>query len=157
MKKILIVTLVLLLGLSATGFAQSKGWALGGAFAFDWAGSNAYPTRAALVVKFPGLPIMFGFSANFEDPVVVGVTADWWLFTTHLVGPVNLYLGPGLFLRFATEGGTDPVFGIRIPIGFQIYIVKAFEIFLEPAVAIELLPTLPDFSLQAALGFRFWF
>ena len=100
---------------------------------------------------------MFGLSASFDDPMVIGITADWWLFQTHLVGPVRLYIGPGLFLRISTAEGSDPYFGIRVPFGFQIFIVKAFEIFLEPALAVQIFPDFPTFGLQACVGLRFWF
>lgn len=158
MKRMLMLVLILLLAFSASNaFAQNKGWAIGGAFALDWGFNNTTVNGAALCLKFPGLPVMFGFSANFNEPLRVGVTADWWLFQTNLVGPLNLYIGPGLFFRIWT---TDPAivdFGLRIPIGFQIFIVPVFEIFLEPAIAIGIVPDLPTFTLQGAIGFRFWF
>jgi hypothetical protein len=155
MKKIVII--IVLFASLVTGNVFGSGWAIGGDFAFNWSNS-AYATGAALCVKFPQLPVMFGFSANLATPLVVGITADWWLFQSHLVGPVEVYIGPGLFLGFNTGGGNGSArFGIRIPVGFQIFIVKAFEIFIEPAVSIELVPTLPEFGIQAALGFRFWF
>jgi len=158
MKRLFLGAMVLILTLSAPAFAQkTTGWAIGGAFAFNWAGADPYGTGAALCLKFPTFPVMFGISANFNEPVMIGVTADWWLFQTHLVGPLNLYIGPGLFLHFVAVANGAVDFGLRIPIGFQIFIIPAFEIFLEPAVAIGILPQLPTFSLQAAVGFRFWF
>jgi hypothetical protein len=158
MKKIITIAVLLSTLFIATHVhAAQQGWSIGGEFTFDWAGTSPYAGSGALCVKFPRLPIMFGFSANFVQPMMLGITADWWLFTSHLVGPVNVYIGPGLFLRLATGGQGDTHIGIRIPIGFQIFIVPAFEIFLEPAVAIELMPQLPTFYLQAGLGFRFWF
>ena len=156
MKKILIITLVLFLGLSGSMFAQNKGWAIGGAFYLSWT-ETALPTGAALCFKFPSVPIMFGVSASLIDPVAIGVTADWWLFMTHLVGPVSLYIGPGAFLVINTAPNAPIDFGLRVPIGFQIFIVPAFEIFLEPAVAVHALPRIPTFGIQASIGFRFWF
>jgi len=155
MKKIVFIALLFAMLLTGNVFGQT-GWAIGGDFAFNWSGT-AYPYGAALCVKFPQLPIMFGISANFTQPVVMGITADWWLFQSHLVGPVNIYIGPGLFLGIDTGPNGTARFGIRIPIGFQIFIVKVFEIFIEPAISIELVPQLPTFGVQAALGFRFWF
>jgi hypothetical protein len=155
-KAMLIVFVLITIFFSGNLFGQ-QGWAIGGEFAIDW-GQTAYATGAALCVKFPRIPIMFGFSANLATPLVIGVTADWWLYQSHLVGPVNIYIGPGAFLTFNTSGGDNSLhLGLRIPFGFQIFIIKAFEIFLEPALAMELVPKLPDFRLQAALGFRFWF
>jgi hypothetical protein len=156
MKKILLIALLLALLVAGNSFAQNKGWAIGAAFYFNWS-SNASAQGASLCVKFPSVPIMFGLSASFADPLVIGITVDWWLVNFHLVGPVNMYIGPGLFLRLSTGPGADPYFGIRVPFGFQIFIVKAFEIFLEPALAIQIMPDFPQFGLQACVGFRFWF
>ena len=157
MKKILLIALLLSLLVAGNSFAERKGWAIGAAFYWHWTESAA-PTGAALCVKFPGVPIMFGFSAYLMEPIIIGISADWWLFQTHLVGPVDLYIGPGLFLIINTDpywGYVD--FGLRIPVGFQIFIVKAFEIFLEPALAIHIYPTIPTFGFMGALGLRFWF
>jgi hypothetical protein len=153
MKKIIFIALLFSILMTGSLFAQHTGWSIGAAFYFGFA-DNASATGAMLCVKFPTVPIMFGLSAVFGTPLAFGITADWWLFQTHLVGPVELYIGPGLFFRIAD---TYPYFGIRIPVGFQIFIVKAFEIFLEPALAIQIVPNFPTFGLQACIGFRFWF
>ncbi|MBN1525698.1 MAG: hypothetical protein JW904_14570 [Spirochaetales bacterium] len=163
MKKIIVIALLLAIFMSGHLFAQKRtGWAVGGAFTFDWAaGNNTYVNGAALLFKTPWLPIMFGVSARFTEPdSAIGITADWWLVgPIHLIGPVNLYLGPGLYFWMIMNDQTDNMgFGMRIPLGFQIFIIPStFEIFLEPALRIEFLPQLPDFGMQAALGFRFWF
>ncbi len=161
MNKIVTIA-VLLCALFLAGNAYgATGWALGGEFAVNWVQSGYGGSGAALCVKFPQLPIMFGFSASFMTPMVVGVTADWWAYQGRLVGPVNIYIGPGAFLWLMTQSGPGDNgaigFGLRIPIGLQIFIVPAAEIFLEPAIAIGLYPVLPSFSLQLGLGFRFWF
>jgi hypothetical protein len=153
MKKILLIALLLSLLVAGNSFAENKGWAIGAAFYVGFANS-ASATGAMLCVKFPTVPIMFGLSAVFGTPLAFGITVDWWLVNFHLVGPVEMYIGPGVFFRMA---GDQPYFGIRVPFGFQIFIVKAFEIFLEPALAIEIIPIFPTFGLQAAVGFRFWF
>ena len=155
MKRVILIALILAVFAGGIGFAAHNGFSIGAAFYFGWA-ESATAQGAALCLKFPTVPIMFGFSAVFGTPLIIGITADWWLFQTHLVGPVDLYIGPGLFLRIDT-GWAQPYFGIRIPVGFQIFIVKAFEIFLEPALAIQIVPNFPQFGLQASIGFRFWF
>ena len=155
MKKIVIIAIILSLFTIGGAFA-SNGWAVGGAFAFDF-GIGSSLGGPALCLSVPNVPVMFGIRGNFQGDGFLGVTADWWLFKTNLVGPVKLYLGPGIYAAFA---GGDPgnfYLGMRVPIGFQIYIVNAFEIFLEPAVEIEFLPQLPTFGLGASVGFRFWF
>jgi len=159
MKKIIIIAVLLSMIIAGNSFAQGRGWAVGGAFSFDWMqGSETSVSGASLLLKFPQLPIMFGFSARFSDPdSAFGMTADWWLFQTNLIGPVKLYIGPGVYAFFISGVADSFNIGMRIPFGFQIFIVPAFEIFLEPAIKIEFLPNLPDFGLTAQLGFRFWF
>jgi hypothetical protein len=158
MKKIVLIVVLLSVVSAGSMFAASHtGWSIGAAFYLTWTQSAA-PTGAALCVKFPSLPIMFGFSAIFGYYyTTIGVTVDWWAFQTHLVGPVDLYIGPGLFLLIDTSpyGYVDG--GLRIPVGFQIFIVPAFEIFLEPALAIHVMPVLPTFGFMASIGLRFWF
>jgi hypothetical protein len=161
MKKIVLIALILTVFAVGSGFAANQGWALGASFYLTY-WQTAAPTGVALSVKFPGLPVMFGFSAAFDPTwTAFGITADWWLFQTHLVGPLDLYIGPGLFfvIRSFAYGATDFDGGLRIPVGFQIFIVKAFEIFLEPAFALHIAPTttFPNFGFMAAAGFRFWF
>ncbi|MBN1522883.1 MAG: hypothetical protein JW904_00260 [Spirochaetales bacterium] len=161
MKRILILALVFVMALAGNSFADGKtGWAIGGAYTFDWmSGNNTSISGAALLLKFPQIPVMWGVSARFTEPsTAIGVTADWWLFQAQLVGPVSIYIGPGLYFWMITTDVSDNLgFGMRIPVGFQIFIMPAFEIFLEPALTIGFLPVLPDFGLQAAIGFRFWF
>lgn len=155
MKKIILVVFILSVLAVGNGFAANNGWSIGAGFYFGFANS-ASAEGAMLDLKFPGLPVMFGFSAVFGSPLIIGITADWWLFQTHLVGPVDLYIGPGLFLRIDT-GFAQPYFGIRVPVGFQIFIVKAFEIYFEPAIAFQIVPDFPTLGFQASVGFRFWF
>jgi hypothetical protein len=157
MKKIILIVLLLSVLAAGSSFAAGHtGWSLGAAFYLSWTQSGS-PTGAALCVKFPTLPVMFGFSAVFGYNVAIGITVDWWLFQTHLVGPVELYIGPGLFLLVDTAPGGYIDGGLRIPVGFQIFIVPAFEIFLEPALAIHVMPVLPTFGFMASVGLRFWF
>ena len=161
MKKIIVIALLLVLFFGGQSFAKGQGFAVGGAFTFDWAaGNNAYVSGAALLLKFPQMPVMFGVSARFTDPdSAFGLTADWWLYQGGLIGPVSIYIGPGLYFWMVMNDADNNIgFGMRIPIGFQIFVIPStFEIFLEPAIRIEFLPNLPDFGLQAALGLRFWF
>jgi hypothetical protein len=155
-KKSILLAILFSLLVAGNGFAANQGWSIGAEFSLNWTPST-YPVGAALCLKFPGLPIMFGISARFEHALAIGVTADWWLFQTAIVGPLYLYIGPGLFFSIDTGPGTPVDFGIRVPFGFQIFIVPAFEIFLEPALAIHIYPVLPTFGIQAAIGLRFWF
>ncbi len=156
MKRVILIALILAVFAVGSGFAVNTGWAIGAGFYWTWTDYMA-PTGAALLLKFPKVPVMFGFSAYLLEPVIIGITADWWLFNTHLVGPVDLYIGPGFFIVINTAPGGWFDGGLRIPIGFQIFIVKAFEIFLEPAIAVHFYPNFPTFGFMGSVGLRFWF
>jgi len=155
MKKVIFLVLVALLVVAAFGSADT--WGVGAAFGIDALGG--LPQQALLSLKAPQLPILWGvgFQLN-EDQFNMGVTADWWLYTTNLAGMLNLYLGPGIYAALP-----DPFeLGGRVPIGLNIYPIDAFEVFLEVAPTILLISnrggiTVPDLALQGAFGFRFWF
>jgi len=154
-SKVILFVLVLLLATAAMGVADT--WGVGASFGIDALGG--LPNQAMLSVKAPQLPILWGIGAQIgEDQTNIGLTADWWLYTTNLFSFVNLYVGPGLYTALP-----DPFeLGGRVPVGFNAYPVDVFEIFLELAPTLVLVSdregiNIPDFALQGAFGFRFWF
>ncbi|MFO8065388.1 MAG: hypothetical protein ACQETQ_10990 [Spirochaetota bacterium] len=154
-KKILILVLVLLIATAAAGFGAT--WGVGASFGIDPLGG--LPSQAMLSLKTPHLPVLWGLGMQIsEDQANLGLTADWWLYTTNLFSFVNLYAGPGLYAALP-----DPVeLGGRVPVGLNAYPLDVFEIFFEVAPALVFISdrdgiNVPDFALQGAFGFRFWF
>lgn len=145
-KKALLIAAVMVVVVSATGFSLGLGLAFAPSFG-DLPGNDVLFTA-----KLDQLPFLLGVAWDLE-PFRIGATADWWLATGPLAGIINYYAGPGLFLGV----GADFDFGLRIPIGLNIYPIDALELFLEIAPAIEFIPAFPDVGVQAAFGFRFWF
>lgn len=148
-KKVLVIAAVLLMAVAVSGFSASFG--IGGAFSLDAMGG--LPSSVMLSLKVPQFPVVWGLGWNLAgDSFRLGLTADWWLYSTNLVSFINLYVGPGLYLALP-----DPfAIGARIPIGFNAFPIDPLELFLEIAPTITFIPTI-DFGLQAAFGFRFWF
>ncbi len=103
--------------------------------------------------KLPQLPMVIGLGYNFSEAFSMGLSLDWWLYQSHLVGITHLYVGPGL--GFVVKKDSFD-FNIRIPVGLRIFPLKPLELFLELTPAIGLLPG-PHFVPYAAAGFRFWF
>ena len=68
----------------------------------------------------------------------------------------------GLFVNVASAN-SDPLvdLGLRIPVGFQVFPLDPLELFLEfaPSVGVQFSNpvTFPNWSVQGAFGFRFWF
>jgi hypothetical protein len=148
MKKIAILAVVLVLLTATSAFSLG----LGLAFGLDPVGN--LPSNVMFSAKFDQLPFLMGLAFSFQEPFRFGFTADWWMVHEPLVGIVNVYVGPGLY---AGVTGELIDFGLRIPIGFNLYPIDVLELFLEIAPAIAFLPTFPNVGIQAAFGFRFWF
>ncbi|MFP3960644.1 MAG: hypothetical protein ACLFUX_10785 [Spirochaetaceae bacterium] len=154
-RKMVVLVLALLMATAVAGFGAT--WGVGASFGIDALGG--LPNQAMLSVKVPQLPVLWGLGLQVgENEANLGLTADWWLYTTNLFSFVNLYVGPGLYAALP-----DPLeLGGRVPIGINAYPVEVFEVFFEVAPAMVLVSdrsgiTIPDFAVQGAFGFRFWF
>ncbi|TVQ25480.1 MAG: hypothetical protein EA382_06950 [Spirochaetaceae bacterium] len=153
-KKVLLIAFVLVALVAMSASANTFG--IGGAFSIDALGG--LPSNAMLSVKFPQTPVLWGIGAQLnQDTFNLAMTADWWLYTQNLVGFVNLYVGPGLYLSLP-----DRIeFGGRVPIGLNAYPIPVLELFLEIAPTLLFFSNqgiqIPSFGLQGAFGFRFWF
>ena len=153
MKKRLLLLTLLVAIVAAPAFS----FGIGGAFGLNFMGGVG--TGGLLSVKFDEFPAVFGVGARISSGGFrVGVTADWWLYTTNLVEMLDLYVGPGLFVDIG-----DNVFdlGVRVPIGIHMFVIDPLELFLEfaPAIGVGFSPDFyfPAWGLQGAVGFRFWF
>ncbi|MBN1686001.1 MAG: hypothetical protein JW852_05065 [Spirochaetales bacterium] len=151
-KRILLIIL-----LAAIAVAPAFSFGIGGAFGLNFGGSLG--TSGMLSVKFDEYPAVFGLGARFGyDWFNIGITADWWLYETNLVEMLDLYVGPGLY---AVLGSGVFDLGLRVPVGIHMFVIDPLELFLElaPAIGIGLSPELrfPQFDIQGAIGFRFWF
>ncbi|HUX51151.1 MAG TPA: hypothetical protein VMW73_10160 [Spirochaetia bacterium] len=153
-RKVIILTLSVLV----VGGSNLFSWGIGASFGIDALGG--LPGQNVLLsIQFPKLPILWGIGAHANgNSYNMGVTADWWLLNQSLGGPVNVYIGPGLYLALPTPFE----FGARLPIGLNIFPVNFLELFIEAAPALVLVSSysgiqIPNFRLQGALGLRFWF
>jgi len=156
MKKIALLVFVALIGLSASAFA-AQGFGIGIEYGIDVLGG--LPQQAMLTLSMHQLPVVLGLGLTLgQSQFNLGITGDWWLLHQHLVGIIDMYVGPGLYL-------TLPTFEIggRIPVGLQIWpIGKVLELFLELAPSMAFVSqiraiSIPNLGLQAGFGFRFWF
>jgi len=154
-KKILIIAL-LLIALSAMSVSAAT-FGVGAAYGLNAIGG--LPSAALLSLKVPQVPILWGIGAQLGGGAFnLAVTADWWLYQQKLVSFIGLYVGPGLYMSVP-----DPFeIGGRIPVGLNAYPLDFLEVFLELAPALVFFSsdagiTIPNFRLQGAFGFRFWF
>lgn len=154
-KKILVIALVLVALTAASATADTFG--VGAAYGLNAIGG--LPNSALLSVKVPQLPIVWGLGAQLGGGSFnLAVTADWWLYQQNLVSFLGLYVGPGLYMSLPAPFEI----GGRVPVGINAYPLDFLEVFLELAPALVLFSsgagiTIPDFRLQGAFGFRFWF
>jgi hypothetical protein len=159
MKKTIVVALaVLLIATSGAFAAKGSGLAIGGEGALYFGGTGGLPGGGAmLMLHLPDFPLMLGI--GISSPVVIGITADYWVAHGNLISFFDWYVGVGGYISFSPNPAFVAV-GARIPLGLQLWpIGQTLELFLEvaPAVGFSIIPTGFDWHFQGALGFRFWF
>ena len=159
-KKIVVLILVMMFVASVSTFALGIGIAGTG----GW-GSNNATGGAFLTLKIDDELPLFGidFGAS-ENHLHFGLLADYWMFNENLAGMLNWYVGLGAYGRLNINSG-DLSFGLggRLPIGLNMFVLDPLELFIEiaPALGIGIGGTngfyFPDWAVQGAFGFRFWF
>jgi hypothetical protein len=105
--------------------------------------------------SFPIVGISYMFASNGFN---LGAAVDYWATNLAISGTaLHYFLGVGLFGGIAVRNSKlDPDFGLRVPIGLQIFPVKKFEIFIEGVPMIGFLPTVL-IKFGADLGLRVYF
>ena len=154
MKKVIAIAFVLI-ALSAVA-ASAGNFGIGGAFSMDVLSTTG--GGAMLSLKIPSVPIVWGIALQGGgDNFNLGLTADWWLYQQGLAGALGLYVGPGLYVSLPD----NVELGGRVPIGINLYPLNFLELFLEIAPTLVFYNNqgidVPNFGLQGAFGFRFWF
>lgn len=96
---------------------------------------------------------------SFVDEEAFHLHADYlWHFFDRIEeidhGRLPLYIGVGGRVKF---GENDEFIGVRVPLGADYLMEEApFDFFLEVVPLLDLVPD-TDFTLNAAIGARFWF
>ena len=155
MRRVVVLVLALLMLAAVTGMSDT--WGVGASFGIDALGG--LPEQAMLSLKVPQVPVLWGVGAQIgNDQFNLGLTGDWWLYNENLFSFINLYVGPGLYAALP-----EPFeLGGRVPVGINAYPVDVFEIFFEVAPTLLFVSdrggvSIPEFAVQGAFGFRFWF
>jgi hypothetical protein len=150
--------LCVLFASTSTCAAYATNLAIGGEYALKL--GNGLPNSAFLSLRVPRVPAVLGIGATIPadgSQASFALLADWWLAQGVLAGPINYYVGPGLFGSISSS----LVLGARVPIGLDFYPIKPLELFVEAAPAVTLLSgsglSLSSWGIQAGIGFRFWF
>ena len=149
-KKILILTLVLLIVAVASGFAIG----IGASFGLD-VGENVSP-GIMLSLDLDQIPFLLGVGYDFQDNATLATTFDYIMVRENLTGMLNLYAGAGGFLIYQDAAAEQLDFGLRVPFALYMFPVDFFEVFLEAAPAFRFYPSI-NLDVQTAIGFRFWF
>jgi hypothetical protein len=157
-RTLVLVLIVLVLCTTGAFAAKGSGLAIGGEGALYINGTGGMPMGAMLSLHLPGFPLMLGIGV--DNSFDIGLTADYWVAHGNLGGIFSWYFGAGAYLSLYTGDSIDIALGGRFPLALQMWPFGAnLEIFLEaaPAVGLYLIPTVFDFHVQSALGFRWWF
>lgn len=158
-KKLFLVALVMGIAIAGLSAAPRYKMAVGGVFSMPFVGG--LPNSAMLSFRLPNFPAVFAVGmylpASGYGNGYFSAMADWWLYQGKLVNFVNIYVGPGLFLGI----GDGFILGGRVPVGLNIYPIPPLELFLELAPGLTFIDRvgvqIPNFTMQAGVGFRFWF
>ena len=131
--------------------------------------SSDFDPGIAVTFKLESLPLIFAADWSFSsDSSEIGLAGDVWLVNPELArfsgGSFHFFAGLGFFAETAFGESRDFAFdaGLRIPLGFNLFLGGRFaEIFVQvvPSFGLEILPSLglerPFFPLGA--GARLWF
>ncbi len=120
---------------------------------------------SAKVWTSPSTAVALAAAWSFSGRDAVHFHADYLLHNFKLLGPPELPVYYGLGSRLKLRGGKrsdddddgDILLGVRVPVGIAYHFPGApIDIFVEIAPILDLVPD-TDFSLNAALGARFYF
>lgn len=122
-------------------------------------------TGIDITFKLNSVPLIFTVGIPSFSPLAVGVTADYWVLNDNLVGPLNWYIGAGLFAQIYTDSDEhmDAGFfgGVRVPVGLNMFFAdNMFEVYVQlaPGLGIGIGNGIhPDFIIPFNYGIRFWF
>ena len=159
MKKLFSVLAVLFVLGTTSAFART-GIGLQGSLSAG--GSTA--KGAGVTFKLSNVPCVFAVAApNFVDPLIVGVSADWWIANPVIEQTWHYYYGVGLAGAVTlVENGSSISIGGRALVGTNVFLVNNFlEFYLQGAwqpmftISNGAQPNIVNFPFD--LGFRFWF
>ena len=123
---------------------------------------NEASTAVGVIVGEPtGISLKFG---NFP---VIGIAwslddyfhfhCDYWVKNPHLKNSLDWYWGAGVKITGSKKPGDDRiVLGFRLPLGIQYFFSKRWEIFVEIAPGMLIIPK-TDFDFDGGIGVRYHF
>jgi hypothetical protein len=150
MKKIVLITLALALGLCGSTFAQARGFGLG-VILGEPTGIN-FKAWTGYKTAFVGAA---AWSFGHEDSLHVHL--DYIVHNFRLLklenGHLPVYYGIGVRIKT----GNDVRFGVRVPLGINYMFEKApLDIFVEIAPIFDLTPK-TDLFFNGGIGIRYYF
>ena len=151
-KKSLMATVILFIAASSS-FAAGKVTAVGifGSFMGSTTGSTG--GGIGLSIKMGSFPVL-GLQYNLAGAGSMALSCDYYLVDSEAVaGPLTWFLGVGAFGGISFESGSSFDFGLRAPIGLQLWPIKKCEFYGSLVPILHLLPT-PSPRIGAELGFR---
>lgn len=156
MKRIAAIIVVAFLTGASGARAQGQGFGLGVIV--------GEPTGlSAKLWQSRSTAIDFGAAWSFVDDTAFHLHADILVHRFDLIhvdsGKLPLYYGVGARVKFSENdrGNQDAHVGIRFPVGLDyLFAREPLDLFLELVPILDVAPE-TDVSLNASLGFRYWF
>ncbi|MFQ6069935.1 MAG: hypothetical protein ACE5LC_05345 [Candidatus Aminicenantales bacterium] len=164
MKRILFLVLISVFACHAAWGGVREGFSLG-IQGNLMAMNDVFPRTAELSFKLPKLPAIFGLCFPFQKkywiywqkkvPTTIALRFDWWLCQTTIVRRLGFYFGVGIGSSINFKTFSRSKLGLRVPIGFQLFVFKPVEVFLEVSPMVIFILE-PDLDFLGAIGVRFW-
>ena len=159
-KKILVILVILCV------FAAVQVHSLGiGAQLNYYTGEMFAPGLSIVLSPTERAHLALNWFIDFEETNIVGLTFDVCPVKASLTpfnaGPVFFTLGLGLYSNVVITDEIGFTGGLRIPLGFSLFLARTFELYthVAPSFGVNMLPSI-DFSkpfYPVALGARLWF
>lgn len=112
------------------------------------------PTGVSIKInRFPIIGVSWSVFNNR-----MSFTLDGWMINRDIKGDLDWYLGLGGSMYFKSTGiGENEIgVGVRVPVGLQFWVQQEWEIFMEVAPRLLVIPE-PTFDPQGGIGVRYHF
>jgi hypothetical protein len=152
-----VALLVVCIAVLASGMAFAKG--AGGLTAIGVYGNYGFTGGGGgigLSLKFGSFPVI-GIKYSLTQNGYLGATVDWYVVdSAGLIDNMTFFVAAGAYAGFGFGPGNNFDFGLRIPIGLQLWLLKKLEIYLAAIPAIPVFPSI-GLGFGAELGLRVHF
>jgi hypothetical protein len=150
---------ILALALATTALSASELGGLSGIGVFgSLSGASMGSTGGGLglCLKFGSFPVI-GLQYDFSNAARLALSCDYYAVDSlKLFGPVTCFIGVGAFGGFSFGSSPSADFGLRLPLGIQIWPISHCEFYIDAIPTLRFQSTMAT-AIGAEGGFRVHF